>query len=137
MTERMIEWLIERSDRKNPGYEYIDERSERGWEAWVLRHMPAWFTIEWYRYLFGDPGDRWHRAGTTAWINLWGPPWLDWYEFTGWLKGGRWHHVYLFEETRTYRIYCRLRGHPNGMVFYNPWGYEPDTSCQDCGEEIG
>ena len=128
----MIEWLIDRANQKNPGFDGTGE--ERGWEAWVLRWWPKWLTIEWYRYLLGDPGDRWHRAGTTAWINLpvWGE-WRYWFREHGW----RYHWWSLFEETRSHRIYCRLRGHPNGQVFYNPNGYEPDTSCRDCGEEIG
>ena len=130
----MIEWLIDRANQKNPGFDGTGD--EHGWEAWLLRYWPAWLTVEWWRYIFGDRGDRWHRPGDTAWINLWSPL-TDTYELWHWLKGGRWHHVYLFEETRTYRIYCRLRGHPNGQVFYNPNGYEPDTSCVDCGEEIG
>lgn len=126
----MIEWLIDRANQKNPGFDGTGD--ERGWEAWLLRHWSQWLTIEWYRYLFGDPGDRWHRAGTTAWLNL--PVWGEW---RYWFREGHWRWGRLTEETRIQRILCRLRGHPNGQVFYNPNGYEPDTSCKDCGEEIG
>ena len=34
-------------------------------------------------------------------------------------------------------LWCRYKGHPNGIVFYNAGGEEPDTSCKDCGDEIG
>ena len=130
------EWLSVRAEKKNPQWlEQNGHFTQNGWEAWVLRVWPKWLTIEWYRYLFGDPGDRWHRAGTTAWLNL--PVWGEW---RYWLRNGeslrlRW--IRLTEETRLERIWCRLKGHPNGMVFYNVNGYEPDTSCVDCGEEIG
>ena len=33
-------------------------------------------------------------------------------------------------------FWCRLRGHPNGIVFYN-YGFEaqePDYHCKDCDE---
>jgi len=32
-------------------------------------------------------------------------------------------------------IFCRLRGHPNGVVWYSN-GMEPDMSCKDCGDEL-
>lgn len=34
-------------------------------------------------------------------------------------------------------IRCRWRGHPAGIVFYNPGGLEPDTTCRECGDNIG
>lgn len=34
-------------------------------------------------------------------------------------------------------VWCRFRGHPNGEVYYNPGGFEPDHSCVDCGENLG
>ncbi len=35
------------------------------------------------------------------------------------------------------RIACRVKGHPNGEVFYNVGGLEPDHHCKDCGDFIG
>ena len=34
-------------------------------------------------------------------------------------------------------IRCRWLGHPAGIVFYNPGGLEPDTTCRECGDNIG
>ncbi len=34
-------------------------------------------------------------------------------------------------------IICRAKGHPEGIVFYNPTGIEPDTSCKNCGDDLG
>lgn len=34
-------------------------------------------------------------------------------------------------------VWCRIKGHPNGVVFYRTYGDCPDTRCKDCGEEIG
>ena len=32
---------------------------------------------------------------------------------------------------------CRARGHPNGVVWYNFCGSEPDMHCKDCGDNLG
>jgi len=50
--------------------------------------------------------------------------------------------AYVFEKKRVNTpwltvVHCRIMGHPNGEVFYNPCGSEPDHHCKDCGEEIG
>ena len=34
-------------------------------------------------------------------------------------------------------VWCRMKGHPNGIVFYRSNGDCPDTRCRDCGEDIG
>ncbi len=34
------------------------------------------------------------------------------------------------------RIWCRVRNHPNGWVFYNAGGLEPDDRCKDCGDHL-
>jgi len=34
-------------------------------------------------------------------------------------------------------VWCRLKGHPNGIVYYRSTGDCPDTRCKDCGEDIG
>lgn len=34
-------------------------------------------------------------------------------------------------------VFCRLRGHPNGPIYYTgPQGTEPDMRCKDCLEEL-
>lgn len=59
------------------------------------------------------------------WIN---PQWYS-YLFSD-LKwaDGRFHKLQI--------IWCRIKGHPNGPVWYNYSGLEPDTSCKDCGDEL-
>ena len=42
-----------------------------------------------------------------------------------------------FMETKAGRVWCRLRRHPNGEVYWNPGGDEPNHDCVDCGEDIG
>lgn len=32
---------------------------------------------------------------------------------------------------------CRIKGHPNGIVYYNVNAFEPDYHCIDCGEDLG
>jgi hypothetical protein len=34
-------------------------------------------------------------------------------------------------------IWCRLRGHPEGVWWFNPGGWEPDMHCKNCGDDIG
>jgi hypothetical protein len=44
-------------------------------------------------------------------------------------------YCYVFEKPFTiYKFWCRIKGHPNGMVYYNPNGWEPDNHCKDCGD---
>lgn len=57
-----------------------------------------------------------------------------WFEFAWW--------QYLFSkpwrQKLTWEIFwCRVKGHPNGTVYYNPGGFEPDYRCKDCGEDLG
>jgi hypothetical protein len=58
--------------------------------------------------------------------------WLNW----------RWY-TYLFAKPSGYQkltrvmFCCRIKGHPRGIVYYNPYGLEPDGHCKDCGEDIG
>lgn len=33
-------------------------------------------------------------------------------------------------------IYCRMKGHPAGPVWYNPSGWEPDMTCKNCGDQL-
>ena len=53
-----------------------------------------------------------------------------------------WHYLLIDLDTKGCctkweHIKCRMKGHPNGIVYINPGGYEPDTTCKDCGEELG
>ena len=34
------------------------------------------------------------------------------------------------------KIWCRMCSHPNGQIYFNPNGLEPDNRCKDCGDEI-
>lgn len=52
---------------------------------------------------------------------------------------------YLFEKKSPYHnwfevIWCRLRGHPKGVIWYNT-SYlepiEPDMTCRGCGDDLG
>lgn len=57
----------------------------------------------------------------------------QWWEYFYW----EWYK-YLFKENKGLRnIWCRARGHPGGVVFYNPGGLEPSMDCENCGEDLG
>lgn len=32
---------------------------------------------------------------------------------------------------------CRKNGHPAGVYFYNPNGFEPDMHCKGCEDDLG
>jgi len=34
-------------------------------------------------------------------------------------------------------LWCRFRNHPEGIVYYNPGGLEPDYHCRNCGDDLG
>ncbi len=34
-------------------------------------------------------------------------------------------------------IWCRMRGHPAGFVWFNTGGTEPDYHCKNCGDDLG
>lgn len=36
----------------------------------------------------------------------------------------------------TRAVWCRLRGHPYGVFWYNPSGLEPDMHCRNCGDDL-
>ncbi len=63
-------------------------------------------------------------------------------EWTRWFS--MWWYKYLFEPMNKYYsdswwtvIKCRIKGHPCGMVWYNPGGSEPDNHCKNCGDDLG
>ena len=52
-------------------------------------------------------------------------------------------YKYLFKKPSTYNgvnwftaIWCRLRNHPAGVVYYSS-GWEPNTHCKNCGDDLG
>jgi hypothetical protein len=126
--EDLTNWLVERWAEKEPET-FWDDKPTRRWDAFILHHWPRKFTFSYWYYLFSDLGD-------IPWINLWRPM-SDMYEMRYWLTSRLWRWSWLWGETKPERILCRLRGHPKGMIFYNPGGYEPDGRCKTCGEDIG
>lgn len=38
--------------------------------------------------------------------------------------------------TKWTHFWCRVKGHPEGVWFYNPGGSEPDMTCKTCGEDL-
>jgi hypothetical protein len=45
-------------------------------------------------------------------------------------------YEYLFESSFSIKkLWCRLRGHPCGCVYYSS-GLEPDYHCKNCGDEL-
>lgn len=60
-------------------------------------------------------------------------PWMDirnWF-ILEWYK-------YIFEnKPNWYIVWCRMNGHPHGVVWYTVYGLEPDMHCKDCGENLG
>ena len=55
-----------------------------------------------------------------------------------WLSPNWWKYVFSrpLGDNPLKRIICRMRGHPNGPIFYNVNGIEPNGKCIDCDEEI-
>ncbi len=67
-----------------------------------------WFTLGWWQYLLASPSN----AMTSD----------SWYwQVRVWLQA----------------VGCRARGHPYGVVYYNPNGSEPDMTCTNCGDDLG
>jgi len=62
---------------------------------------------------------------------------LPWYgRISRWLDP-EWYR-YLFKPWKGFKVsWCRMRGHPCGVWFYNPSGLEPDMTCKNCGEDLG
>lgn len=45
---------------------------------------------------------------------------------------------YLLQKPFSLRtLFCRVRKHPYGVVWFNPSGTEPDMSCKNCGDDLG
>jgi hypothetical protein len=143
--EALFSWITERSADKNPDWFWKDgeERGPRkGWESWVLDKWPTKLTFNYWYYLLGnlEGSGRYNSSDRYAhWVNW--PTWGEWrYLFTNWKgewTGFKWAWIRLTEETKGERLICRIKGHPEGEVYYNPGGLEPDHRCKTCGEEIG
>lgn len=58
-----------------------------------------------------------------------------------WLTRGWWAYLLAphrdSDVPRRTVIWCRLRGHPAGEIFYNSAGFEPDHRCANCPENLG
>jgi hypothetical protein len=53
-----------------------------------------------------------------------------WTSYSWWL--------YLLERPRNWqRFICRIKGHPEGVRWYNVGGTEPDMRCKNCGDNLG
>ena len=53
-----------------------------------------------------------------------------------------WKYIFEKPEDSHYtnwlnRIWCRWRGHPAGVWWYNVNRYEPDMYCKNCGDDLG
>lgn len=60
---------------------------------------------------------------------------LDWWKYLlGPMQGVRCNDETFW---RLRVIVCRAKGHPGGVVFYNPSGWEPDMHCLNCGDDLG
>jgi hypothetical protein len=46
--------------------------------------------------------------------------------------------LYLLQKPLTFRKFrCRIKGHPNGVIWHNIGGLEPDMRCKDCKDNLG
>lgn len=45
---------------------------------------------------------------------------------------------YLLAKPRSWTAFwCRMKGHPEGTVWFNPGALEPDMHCKNCGDDLG
>jgi hypothetical protein len=65
----------------------------------------------------------WFQRYVSGWFQLW------WWRYLSEprARGNSWPCV----------LWCRMRGHPAGEVFYNSGGFEPDHHCKTCGDNLG
>ena len=47
------------------------------------------------------------------------------------------HNESQYDKWTWRKVWCRLRGHPYGVSWYNPGGLEPDMTCTNCGDDLG
>lgn len=88
------------------------------WKNYYAEYEPPKFKKEPFQWFLVYV----YYAYISKWFDIW------WYKIlfakpardTGWLKA----------------IWCRLRNHPAGIVYYNPSGFEPNYHCKNCGDEL-
>jgi hypothetical protein len=89
------------------------ERDRPAWQTWFLNRLITlvyWTTNkEPWQYYFGAP-----KAGYLGRVD--------------------WHYIGPWWKTYCVTVWCRLRHHPAGQVFFSSGGLEPDESCRNCGE---
>jgi hypothetical protein len=56
--------------------------------------------------------------------------WLRWLDWRVWYWA-------CTDHTGWRNIFCRMRGHQAGVVWYDPTGSEPDMHCRNCDEDLG
>lgn len=68
------------------------------------------------------------------WVALWDKKWRSYL-----LGRVGWRHCLEGPKpwVRIQAVWCRLRGHPDGVWWVNPSGYEPDMHCRNCGDDLG
>lgn len=51
-----------------------------------------------------------------------------------------WYKYLFAKKSKCYNwfdvIKCRMRGHYDGVVWYNPCDGEPDMTCKGCGDDL-
>jgi len=51
-----------------------------------------------------------------------------------------WRYIFSSRSTKDVSwfivVWCRLRNHPKGFVWYRSYGDEPDYHCKICGDEL-
>lgn len=53
-----------------------------------------------------------------------------------WLSKSWW--LFVCEKPFSFTaFFCRWQGHPDGVVWYNTNGLEPDMTCKNCGDDLG
>jgi hypothetical protein len=57
---------------------------------------------------------------------------LSWYKYLFHKEG--W---YSKKSPNLKTVICRMRGHPDGVWWYNPTGLKPDMTCKNCGDNLG
>jgi hypothetical protein len=142
------ETLVERVSKKYPEH-FWNAKPLKGLslEARILNLWPGIMAFNYWYYLFHDlEGKEWWGSDRYEnWINI--PAWGEIrYLFQGWNAkekkytwqwNPKWVWIQLTDETKGRRLLCRIRNHPEGEIYWNPGGDEPDHRCQTCGESIG
>ena len=85
----------------------------------IRERIEGWWSI--WSYILGPrTQSQRYRTGKELFVGPWQLGELSWYEISRWEI-----------------IKCRYQGHPRGIVYYNPGGFEPDDHCKTCDERIG